>query len=270
MKLVSIGELLKNARLEKGLSLQDVEEATKIRSKYLQAIENDCYDALPGEIYAKGFIRSYAKFLNLNQKEELEPFIAERFNNSLPDELIAEESINLNKQNDKVSNKQGVRINKKKAFRLLLVLLSIVALSVVAVYLIKHNIANDIDSEPTNVGTTANVIQAHTFQVQNTDETDNDAENIVAKEKLILKIDIVNAKKNSVDKCWLSVSADGVLLWEETLSEGSSREIIAEKEISVKAGNAGVVNVTFNQQNLGIMGNISQVITKTYSLENTD
>jgi transcriptional regulator with XRE-family HTH domain len=62
----SVGGKLREARTRRKLSLADVEEATKIRGRYLQAIENDEWDQLPGDTYARAFIRTYGRFLGLD------------------------------------------------------------------------------------------------------------------------------------------------------------------------------------------------------------
>ncbi len=60
------GDLLKEKRLVKELSLQDVVTKTKIKIEYLDAIENSNFSALPSSTFAKGFLRNYASFLYLN------------------------------------------------------------------------------------------------------------------------------------------------------------------------------------------------------------
>jgi transcriptional regulator with XRE-family HTH domain len=62
----SVGSKLREARSRRKLSLEEVEEATKIRGGYLQAIENDEWDQLPGDTYARAFIRTYGRFLGLD------------------------------------------------------------------------------------------------------------------------------------------------------------------------------------------------------------
>ncbi|KJR49593.1 Transcriptional regulator [Desulfosporosinus sp. I2] len=57
---------LRKAREAKGMELKEVEEITKIRSKYLKALEERDYCALPGGVYTVGFLRSYARFLDLD------------------------------------------------------------------------------------------------------------------------------------------------------------------------------------------------------------
>lgn len=67
-----LGQQLKEARLQKGLSLDDVQEMTKIRKRYLEAIETGDYKVLPGSFYVKAFIKTYAETVGLNPDEILE------------------------------------------------------------------------------------------------------------------------------------------------------------------------------------------------------
>ena len=62
----SVGNKLREARARRKLSLAEVEEATKIRGRYLRAIENDEWDQLPGDTYARAFIRTYGRLLGLD------------------------------------------------------------------------------------------------------------------------------------------------------------------------------------------------------------
>lgn len=65
----TIGEHLKRVRKVCGYSLEDVARVTKINLHYLEAIENDEFSKLPGETFLKGFLRSYARFLGIKEKE---------------------------------------------------------------------------------------------------------------------------------------------------------------------------------------------------------
>lgn len=62
----SIGEVLRLAREQQGLTLQDVSDALNIKREYLEALEKDEYDAIPGAVFVKGFIRNYGNFLELD------------------------------------------------------------------------------------------------------------------------------------------------------------------------------------------------------------
>ena len=61
-----IGEVLKRTRTRRKLDIRTVEERTKIRIKYLRALENEEWEVLPAPAYAKGFLRTYAQFLGLD------------------------------------------------------------------------------------------------------------------------------------------------------------------------------------------------------------
>ena len=64
--MFAIGSSLKDARLRMGLDLATAAEATKIRSRHLQALEDEQFDVLPGQTYVRGFLKTYADFLGLD------------------------------------------------------------------------------------------------------------------------------------------------------------------------------------------------------------
>ena len=70
----TIGETLRKARTERGLELSEVERATKIRTKFLEAMEEDRWEALPGPSYARGFLDIYARHLGLDQQALLDDY----------------------------------------------------------------------------------------------------------------------------------------------------------------------------------------------------
>ncbi|WP_334072924.1 MULTISPECIES: RodZ family helix-turn-helix domain-containing protein [Paenibacillus] len=66
-----LGQQLKEARLARGLSLDDVQEMTKIRKRYLEAIESGDYKVLPGSFYVRAFIKTYAETVGVDADELL-------------------------------------------------------------------------------------------------------------------------------------------------------------------------------------------------------
>lgn len=62
----TVGFILKEARISKNLSISEVEKETKIRAKFLEALEADDYSRLPSVSYAKGFVKNYSQFLGLD------------------------------------------------------------------------------------------------------------------------------------------------------------------------------------------------------------
>ena len=61
-----IGETLREARMRRRIDMAEVEAATKIRAKYLRALENEEWDLLPGPTFVKTFLRTYAEYLGLD------------------------------------------------------------------------------------------------------------------------------------------------------------------------------------------------------------
>ena len=64
--MFEIGASLREARIKRGLSPADVHKAIRIRDRYLQALEDERWELLPGDAYVKGFLRTYADFLGLD------------------------------------------------------------------------------------------------------------------------------------------------------------------------------------------------------------
>jgi transcriptional regulator with XRE-family HTH domain len=86
----TLAERLKKTRLEKGLTLSEVATRTKISLKYLEVLEAGHYQSLPGEMYAKAWLKIYAKLLDLPIKEilvayKIEKAISKRIKNLDPE-----------------------------------------------------------------------------------------------------------------------------------------------------------------------------------------
>ncbi len=72
----TLGEMLREARQARGVSLAEAERETKIRQKYITALEDDNHAGLPGPVYARGFLRNYALYLGLDPDQALNLFDA--------------------------------------------------------------------------------------------------------------------------------------------------------------------------------------------------
>jgi hypothetical protein len=83
-----LGNSLREARSRQGLDYPQVELATKIRAKYIRALEDEAFEILPSETYVKGFLRSYAEYLGLDGQLYVDEYTArygsERFLDETP------------------------------------------------------------------------------------------------------------------------------------------------------------------------------------------
>src|ERR1700736_4621397 len=72
--MAEIGSTLREARMRARIDISEVEARTKIRAKYLRAIENEEWDLLPGPVYIKSFLRTYGDYLGLDSRMLVDEF----------------------------------------------------------------------------------------------------------------------------------------------------------------------------------------------------
>ncbi|HSR12859.1 MAG TPA: helix-turn-helix transcriptional regulator [Thermodesulfobacteriota bacterium] len=73
-EIASVGQCLKTEREKRDFSREYIARSTRIKPAFIEAMEENHFDALPAETYAKGFIRCYCKFLGLNPEEMLDMY----------------------------------------------------------------------------------------------------------------------------------------------------------------------------------------------------
>lgn len=71
---LTLGEKLRQARESRGITISEVAEQTRISALYLESIENNDYRGLPGGIFNKGFVKSYAKYVGIDEQEALRDY----------------------------------------------------------------------------------------------------------------------------------------------------------------------------------------------------
>ncbi|KRM59224.1 hypothetical protein C5L31_000919 [Secundilactobacillus malefermentans] len=91
---VSIGKTLRDARIAKGFTIDDLQQTTKIQKRYLIAIEEERFDDLPGDFYVRAFIKQYADTVDLDGAELLN-----EFSNKLPNTKTQEYTDKVNENN---------------------------------------------------------------------------------------------------------------------------------------------------------------------------
>jgi len=116
----TVGTMLKEARVAKGISLVDVEKQTRIRLKFLEAIEADAYQLLPSPVYAKGFVKNYSEYLGLDSNT-----IMAFFRRQSED---VRKTVILPKKAQEIESK-GLRLTPGRFITILLIGLSIIFLS---------------------------------------------------------------------------------------------------------------------------------------------
>jgi cytoskeletal protein RodZ len=95
LEIKTIGEILRSKRREKGLVLKQAAEVTRIRAEYLKALETGNYKIFPSEVYVKGFLKNYAKFLGIDTKKALAMY--RRENNQIKEAQIQTMKVKKNR-----------------------------------------------------------------------------------------------------------------------------------------------------------------------------
>jgi len=192
--LFEIGNSLREARLRQGLDFAEAEQATKIRSKYLRALEDEQFDALPSQTYVKGFLRSYAEYLGLDGQLYVDEYNS-RF-------VVGEEE-QPSRPRRSAPPPRGVQVQSRVVLLTLLGIAAVTALVIVA-----WTRGEPQKVPPVGLGST----QTPTPQ---TPAKPAGATNTVRL--------IVRAKRGP---CWLSVhrgSATGSILFQGTLDQGQDQ-----------------------------------------------
>lgn len=247
-----VGNLLATERKKKGLEIVDVEQATGIRSAYLQALENGHYDSLPGEVYVKGFIRNYGNYLGLDGSHLVHLYSDSIRENNRVTEF---ESAQV-KQPSRLAGRQTWKI-----FSTVLVFL-LLAASAWGIYIWqKSNVAKPSPvparQTQTGVSSTTPIPTSPAPFASNTPVQPVQA--VVIPQKALVLV----AKFN--DRCWTSVIADGKAVFEGIPRIGDSLTWEADRQLTANFGNAGAVELVLNGQPVGKIGEKGDVVVKTFS-----
>ncbi|WP_164472633.1 helix-turn-helix domain-containing protein [Cohnella candidum] len=125
-----LGALLRKAREQRGYTLDDVQEATKIRKRYLEAIETGDYKVLPGSFYVRAFVKTYAETVGLDAEEVLRLYQKELPKPASVEAIPAEPMMKKSRRSTQHNDRWG-----KVSVTLLMWLFPILIVAVIYVYL---------------------------------------------------------------------------------------------------------------------------------------
>lgn len=269
-----IGEILKKERESKNITLEQVEEATKIRRKYLDAIENEKFEILPGEVYVKGFIATYLKYLGIKERPDVVEILKPKPEPvDISEQIAAAEQAHEEQVSRKLQRSEKKHSRKREVFEetpltkntKMILLISIAAILVL--FLLQG--VYSVGQSGSNANVQPNVVEEGPGEGQNGDEVDipveADAPEVPQYTSLDMTLEILDLDPNIKEKCWMNITVDGTST-EVNLVEGQVQQVHGLEQIDLHLGNAGVVNVTINGQNLGTLGAQGKVIKQTFIL----
>jgi len=285
------GGRLKREREMRGVTLDEIAESTKISRRHLQSLEDESFNRLPGGIFNKGFVRAYARYLGIDEDQAVADYVAASNEQAPPEDKFPLEIIE--------DKKKDPRLNPKKShLPLLLALFALVAVVAVWTYWNQHKAASEnagSHSLPLAADSVTNTVEAAgresaqpaapAVQSSAPSSTRSPAPSRTAPEgkSSVDRVTIprprtmatawqqpvsgsqVTVTVRALEDAWVSVSADGKTMMEQTLPAGSQKSFHAGEQIILKTGNAAGLEVSYNGKPLADLDREKKVQTLVFS-----
>ncbi len=245
----TLGEMLRERRQEHRWTLEEVAQRTRIRREYLQALEEDRFELLPADVQARGYVRNYALALGMDAAQALALYQQQRGAPELAS--IAPVTRPLRTHSFVLPG---------LGFALLATLITAACAT-----LIYFGWLNPPPPQvtPTATRTTPTaILPTPTPTVRLIVATPTPSPTVAPSPGTYTGLEAV---LRITAPCWLLVTADGNRVYEGTLNTGATRTFTATRELRIRMGNAGGVQVTLNGQALGVQGQPGQVVTQTWT-----
>ncbi len=263
--MLEIGVLLRQARLERGLSLEDAQRATKIRTRYLEAMENGDFEALPGEVYAKGFLRNYASFLGLPGDDLVARYKDEMARREREAERARMEAL----ASRRAAGRRESRTRRRVA--LATCLASAVVLATVALAVLQ---ARQARVAPASQQQPPAALSGHA--AGEAPEVASSAPQDLWSRMAPPGAPAAEAQAGAAareghelsvvatERCWVKVTCDGDVVFERSMLKGESAAWRASTSIRIRVGNAGGIDATFDGVHLGALGRPGEVVERAF------
>lgn len=252
-----LGDLLRNAREKKSLSLERVEADTRIRYKFLLALENEDYGALPAPAYVRGFLKTYAAYLGLDPQQVLALYDVAggaSGNAQLPSVPLVEVPME----------------GRRSLWPVILGLAILAAVLLLAVAWVRtpwRSWLGLIPATPTATATPTPTATPTALPQPTPTPTPTPSPTAPSQPTAtVAPAAGVRVQFVVTGRSWVQIVADEAVVYAGLL-EDETREWEAAQKIVARIGNAGAVDVTVNGQHLGFLGGANQVIVSEWLAE---
>jgi cytoskeleton protein RodZ len=266
-----IGAVLEKARKQRGLTLDEAEYATKIRKRYLDGLEREDFGVLPDAVYARGFLKTYANYLGLDGED-----LARQLRNrrrSRRERTFAYGAPKTSEFDKPLINPGELNGEERRGISWSTVLNVLVALLLVAavvgsLYYVGLGAQRPEESPDARPQATEDLADNPQPPAGAPSGAENGPPENRAPDRPEPRPETLSVVVSvEGDPSWLSVLADGRLAYEQIAQPGFSRSFEAQREVSIKTGNAGAVGVEVNGQDLGKLGESGEVLTRDFTLK---
>jgi cytoskeletal protein RodZ len=284
-----LGEWLRQSREELGFSLEEAQDATRIRARFLEALESEDLAALPNPVVARGFLRNYAAYLGLDPQEAADRFLRVA-GPAQPEVLAPQETPPPTGEMFHPVVLHEQRVKNLRGWLLAALLIVLVVGTGLLIWRGYPTVSHWVNSAITGIQTArgGRATAAPVEIVTHTPTTTSTRSLMPATATLTratptLELTLSPTITPSLsptpsmpvytgiflelvfsDTSWIQVSTDGVRQFQGELTAGTYRSWYAEERIELRAGNAGVVTATINGQNLGTLGAPGEVVDRAF------
>ena len=284
--MASVGQKLKDARIAKGLTLDDLQQTTKIQKRYLIAIEEGNYDALPGKFYVKAFARQYAETVGLNPNEIIQELDQELGMPASPEEQ-PETTSRVQKREELTrpqDNSLSAKISKYLPTIIIVVVVVAILGTIYAVAWGNHEKAKNQQIEQTNTkaAVSTDVKKPAKKKKSESSTTSKKEQKIVnvASAGSTFTYNVENAPSQSTielgasgGSSWDAVYVGGAQSWQGTLQSGATREIqvpAGTSRVVLSIGNSNASTVKINGHKLNFLAQNSSLTVRKLVLNFTN
>ena len=292
----TLGDYLKDKREAQNITLEEVAQATRIRKTILEAVENNQFDRIPAQVFAQGFIKSYAAYLELDESEAIKRYTAAM--DALEAEKGPEEEV------APIHPQRNLPIRK-------IVLVAIVLIVVFNIWLLMRAPETQNETPLNNTPETQSTPPAQSSPVTQqdvllekdagpsapeeeiiaivTDEklpvgkeeiaVSEDEKPAAAEEEITIPIEEIRDDSEqepavspseemalrvvASERVWMRIQLDQNEPYETLLRAGESYTVKAQNKFTIRIGNAGGVELFFNEKPLGNPGKPGEVVDLT-------
>lgn len=270
-----IGSHLQQIRQEHGISIEEVSMHTRIKAAFILALEEGRAEDLPEAIFVQGFVRRYAEGLGLDGVN-----LADKFSPLLPPIEVNNDDLNLEK-------KSSLYVPLAVPYILLLV-----AASFGLFYILSPKQSRESTAQKQSVSATTQAQATPNAKISPVNSTQVSPKSTAIPTSTISPTPTISATPTTSvtpkvsptstvlgstvemgielqDESWMRVKVDGKTVFEGIMKKGEKQSWNAQKEISIRSGNAGAVLVSVNKQPPTVMGGIGSVKEIKYSSSET-
>jgi cytoskeletal protein RodZ len=287
--LDELGSILREAREAQGLTLAQVGEQTRINPRFLSALESGDYGLLPTPVHVRGYLRNYARFLELDPEPLLERYevTSKAQPVAKPDKVWDTVAVGatpdetdptfFNPINFDIESKSR---DSESLMRLAIIaaLIVVIALTVNRFFFSDRNSDNDLaaavsaivgeDGDPGdggNGGAAASTPVPGTDVISTSRNDQAQAGPTPTRPQLPPTLEEINLRLEITERTWFQITIDSEVVFEGLGRQGEIYEWTAEQEARLRTGNAIGLFVTINDTQLGKLGGRNEIVDETWS-----